>query len=93
MTTTVTPAAEIIGRELNLDPATAELFALLDEVDDGEDIAKALEAAILALVDIGELDPNRPSVANADKLIRRTMQRIRTILEDSVEAQGNAGEE
>lgn len=67
--------------ELNIGPRTAELLALIDAVDDGDSLADALEAALLALTDISGDDPNRPTIAQPSKLARRVIARVTEILE------------
>lgn len=71
--------------ELNIGPRTAELLALVDAVEDGDTIAQALEAALLALTDITGDDPNRPTIAQPAKLARRVIARVTEILEDAPE--------
>lgn len=67
--------------ELNISARTAEILGVIDDCEDGDIVASALEAAVLALVDISGDDPNRPAIAQAPKLARRSLTRVLEILE------------
>lgn len=85
---TVTADSMITPRdELNISPSTAELLELVDVVNDGDDVAQALEMALLALVDISGRDANRPKVASPTKLANRALSRIQAFIELTVENQ------
>lgn len=73
--------------ELNIGAGTAELLELVDLLDDGDDVAQALEMALLALVDISGRDYVRPKVASPTKLANRALSRIQAFIELTVENQ------
>lgn len=73
--------------ELNISTATGELLALVDKVEDGDELAKVLEAALLALVDISGEDPNRPTTNRPTKLARRVIERCQSMMEEAIESQ------
>lgn len=92
-TENMTAAPMITPREeLNISPSTAELLESIDAIDDGDDVAQALEMALLALVDIGGRDLNRPKVASPTKLANRALSRIQAFIEMTIERQSEAGD-
>ena len=83
----MTQAAHLPTRgDLNISAATGELLALIDEVEDGDAIAQALEAAMLALVDISGDDPNRPKVSRPGKVAKRAIVRVTEMLEEAADS-------
>lgn len=76
--------------DLNIGSGTAELLELVDLLDDGDDVAKALEMALLVLVDISGRDYVRPKVASPTKLANRALRRIQDFMELTVENQAAA---
>lgn len=88
MTMTATAVPQTTPRdELNISSETAELLELVDVLDDGDDVAQALEMALLALVDIAGRDGNRPKVASPTKLANRALARIQAFIELTIENQ------
>lgn len=84
-------ALAIVPREeLTISQSTAELLELVDLVDDGDDIAQALEVALLALVDISGSDPLRVQKAVDTKIARRTLDRLRKFLETAAQKENDA---